>query len=68
MTVPVLVWEEIGMGVSVTAGKVVGMASVQRIWFTKELPTTMATPANNTSARERASHCFPAVILAWRVR
>jgi hypothetical protein len=65
-TVAVLVWE--ATGGRVRELEVVGAEAGERIQPITELPNVTTTTANSTSAREKPSHCRPAIILAWRVR
>jgi len=59
------------MGASVEVQKAeatVGTAVGVLAWLLNGLANTKDPKANSTSAREKASHCLPAAILAWRVR
>jgi hypothetical protein len=66
ITVPVLVWEEIGR--RVRALEDVGVRAGERIQPITELPSVTIKTASSTSATDKPSHCRPAIILACRVR
>jgi hypothetical protein len=64
----VSVCDSIGRRVEVQIEETVGTAVELLFWLPNGFAKTMDPRANNTSAREKASHCLPAAIRAWRVR